>query len=73
MAYTTADTAAHRSGNPITNALNGIWNWLISISEADHKLRQVEKLQSLSDDQLAKLGLKRQDIVPYVFRDYYYV
>lgn len=41
----------------------------------DHeaRFRQVQKLQSLSDADLDKLGLKRDEIVRHVFRELYYV
>ncbi len=73
MAYTTANTAADRSGNPLTTAFAAIGNWLISISESTARARRVEQLQNLSDAQLAELGIKRQDIVRHVFRDLYYI
>lgn len=73
MAYTTANTAADRSGNPLMTAFAAVGNWLISIAESSDRARRVEQLNSLTDAQLAELGLKRQDIVRHVFRDLYYV
>lgn len=47
--------------------------FFIAIAEQNARLQQVERLQAKSDDELAKLGLKRDDIVRHVFRDLYYV
>ena len=73
MAYMNANQAADRSGNPFVAAFAAVGNWLISIAEADDKSRRVQELEALSDAQLAKIGLQRQDIVRHVFRDHYYV
>ena len=39
----------------------------------ENRFRRIEKLQALSDAELTKLGLKRDEIVKHVFRDIYYV
>ena len=36
-------------------------------------MRQVTFLQSKTDEELAAMGIKRDDIVHHVFRDTYYV
>jgi len=50
-----------------------IGNALVAIGEAHPRLRRVEALQRLSDEQLAARGLKREDIVRHVFRDVFYL
>ena len=64
-------------GNPIAAGLNrvfnGILNLLVSISMAQSRVRQIEFLCALTDEELAERGLSRQDIVRYVYRDAYYV
>ena len=42
-------------------------------SSAQRRLDMVQALQAKSDAELAELDLKREDIVPYVFKDLYYV
>jgi uncharacterized protein YjiS (DUF1127 family) len=39
----------------------------------DARLKDIERLQRLSDEQLAAMDLKREDIVRYVYRDLFYV
>lgn len=40
-----------------------------NIARANSRVRLFEQLNALSDEQLAARGLKREDIVQYVFRD----
>ncbi len=42
---------------------------LVAIAEANSRQEEVQRLAAMSDEQLAKRGLKREDIVRYVFRD----
>ena len=64
-------------GNSIAAGLNrvfnGILNFLVSISTAQSRVRQIEFLCALTDEELAERGLSRQDIVRYVYRDAYYI
>ena len=66
-----------RQGNRIAAGLNrvfnGILNFLVSISAAQSRVRQIEFLCALTDEELAERGLSRQDIVRYVYRDAYYI
>ena len=66
-----------RQGNRIAAGLNrvfnGILNFLVSISTAQSRVRQIEFLCALTDEELAERGLFRQDIVRYVYRDAYYI
>ncbi|MGB4719828.1 MAG: DUF1127 domain-containing protein [Planktomarina temperata] len=64
-------------GNRIAAGLNrvlsGFLNFLVSISTAQSRVRQIEFLGALSDEELAQRGLTRQDIVRHVYRDAYYI
>ena len=66
-----------RQGNRIAAGLNrvfnGVLNFLVSISTAQSRVRQIEFLCALTDEELAERGLSRQDIVRYVYRDAYYI
>lgn len=42
---------------------------MIVSSSADARLRKVEYLNAKTDEELAAMGLKRQDIPAFVFRD----
>ena len=64
-------------GNRIAAGLNcvfnGILNFLVSISTAQSRVRQIEFLCALTDEELAERGLSREDIVRYVYREAYYI
>ena len=48
---------------------SSIYSALISVAEAQSRVRQVEFLQSLSDEELKNRGLTRERIVHRVFSD----
>ncbi|MEQ9449562.1 MAG: hypothetical protein RLN70_11770 [Rhodospirillaceae bacterium] len=50
-----------------------IMNALVAMAEANGRVKQIERLQSLSDAELASRGIKRDEIVHHVFRDMYHV
>lgn len=49
--------------------LERIMSFLVSIGENNSRLRRVEFLNGLSDDELAARGIRREDIVRHVFAD----
>lgn len=51
----------------------GIGNFLTQLGENNHRVREVERLNAMSDEALAARGLRREDIVRHVFRDLLYV
>lgn len=52
---------------------SAIGSGMIRITESSPRLRRVEALQAKSDEELAQMGLKRDQIVHHVFKDLYYV
>jgi uncharacterized protein YjiS (DUF1127 family) len=46
---------------------------MVAMSESNARMQAVQRLNEMSDAQLAERGLKREDIVHHVFRDTYYV
>lgn len=64
-------------GFGLTRALaafgRGIFNFFEQIAIANSRIEKVNALQALTDEQLAERGLKREDIVRYVFADRYWV
>ncbi|CUH75129.1 DUF1127 domain-containing protein [Tropicibacter naphthalenivorans] len=66
-------TAIAPIGNPIAHFFEWVFQGLVRIGEANSRMQKVERLQALSDDQLAKMGLKRENIVQHVFGDIMYV
>lgn len=71
MAHITSDTGhfpesvLHILGKPF----KAIGNFMVSIMENNSRLKRVERLSQMSDAELAKRGLKREDIVRHVFAD----
>lgn len=45
-------------------------NGLVALGEASSRQDEVKRLNALSDAELAKLGIDREGIVLYVFRDH---
>jgi hypothetical protein len=45
-------------------------NLMISIAEANTRVKKFEYFNSMSDAELAERGMKREDIVRHVFPDY---
>jgi hypothetical protein len=61
---------ATSAGNPIIRAFSWVGNLLVKMAEANPRMRQAEALAALSDQDLAKRGLRRQDIAMHVFGDW---
>lgn len=74
MAHVTNHAPAHGSVlAPINRFFAAIGDALVNMAESSSKMRQVKALSALSDEELAKRGLRRQDIARYVFADSYWV
>lgn len=43
------------------------------ITDAQARSDDMQRMQGLSDAELAKLGVRREEIVRYVYRDIYYI
>jgi uncharacterized protein YjiS (DUF1127 family) len=66
-------TLVRESSNVFANIGNAILRTMTAIAEADGRVRRVQQLQAMSDAELAKRGLKRDEIVHHVFRSTYYM
>ncbi len=62
-------TGAHGKTNGLMGVLKRIGTALIEASPHNRRLERVARLQALSDEQLAKLGIPRDRIVHHVFAD----
>jgi len=60
---------AHSVLNGIKAFFRTVGGALISVAEANQRVHAVERLNQKSDAELAQLGIRREDIVRYVFRD----
>ncbi|MEN8657252.1 DUF1127 domain-containing protein [Marivita sp.] len=56
-----------------SSLLNGLTRGMSQIMEANSRIREVERLQAMSDEALTAKGIKREDIVRHVFRDLYWM
>ncbi|NSX54400.1 hypothetical protein [Parasulfitobacter algicola] len=72
MAYIT-DTQADRGTHP----LRAFWDMMIRAREASlnnqGRVAQIEKLNAKTDAELKEIGINREDITRYVFRDLIYI
>ncbi|WGW04850.1 DUF1127 domain-containing protein [Tropicibacter oceani] len=73
MAHINAPYTAAPTTSPLAGLGSRILNALAAIAEANPRLREMERLNAKTDDQLAAMGLKRQDIARYVLRDTLYL
>lgn len=65
---------AQASAQPRSRGLlSGILSFFSSLAAAQSRVEEVERLTAKSDDELARMGLKREDIARYVFRDILYI
>ncbi|MDX2484365.1 MAG: hypothetical protein QNK42_11975 [Pseudodonghicola sp.] len=48
---------------------HGLMNWMERIAVANSRIDQIQSLQALSDEELAKRGIERDKIVHHVFAD----
>ncbi|MFP4327375.1 MAG: DUF1127 domain-containing protein [Paracoccaceae bacterium] len=69
---TTHDIVPERRGG-IAQIFAVLARWMVRIAESDRRVRQVEFLRNLSDEELAARGLKRENIAHHVFGDLYYL
>ncbi|WP_376873722.1 hypothetical protein [Albirhodobacter sp. R86504] len=71
VSYTASNTA---SGNSFWASLKSAIVVGLDIYMTRHsRTREIERLNALSDEKLAELGVKRDDIVYHVFRDQFYI
>ena len=74
MAHTTTHFPATVSiAGAVSRFFSALGNALVHIGENSQKMRQINALQALSDEELANRGLKREDIARYVMSDCYWV
>ena len=67
--HTYAHDAFDRAFGAVKSFFGAIGSALISVSEANRRMQVVDRLQHKSDAELAALGIKREEIVRYVFQD----
>ncbi len=65
-------TAAPTSGL-LTRIGETLGHFVVALATARGRAIEAERLHAMSDEKLAELGIKREDIVHHVFRDSYYL
>ncbi|MGG7565379.1 DUF1127 domain-containing protein [Rhodovulum sp. DZ06] len=73
MAYTNIHTGSEPLFARIGHALEAAVERLAKLAPANSCLRECERLQRLSDAELAEQGLKREDIPMHAFRRFNYI
>jgi uncharacterized protein YjiS (DUF1127 family) len=64
---------ARRAMAQLGNVLASIGDAIMRASEASSRIGQIEALRAKSDAELAQIGITRDEIVHYVFKDLFYV
>ena len=57
----------------LARVLRGTNQFFANLANAQNRTNTVERMQKLSDADLAKMGVRRQDIVRHVYSDIYYL
>jgi hypothetical protein len=74
MAFISDASSQNRFAAGFDRAVTAVVGFLVAISTAQSRVRQIEFLYAKTDEELAVRGLIiRQDIVRHVYRDVYYV
>jgi uncharacterized protein YjiS (DUF1127 family) len=73
MAHIQTSTPASDFLPRIAAFFSSIGNGFVRFAENHARVRAAAELHAMSDMQLAKLGLKREDIIRHVFSDRYYL
>ena len=75
MAYISQSPEKSRFANvseAIGNFFFGLFNSMDLAVSANRRIAQLETLSGKSDEELADLGIRREDIARHVFRDIYH-
>jgi uncharacterized protein YjiS (DUF1127 family) len=57
----------------LANLIEGLTRGMGQVMDANSRIREVERLQMLSDESLAAKGIKREEITRHVFRDVFWL
>lgn len=72
-----AHAATHSDAASVSASLSALFSRLgaalMRAAESRSRVEQMERLNAKSDEELAALGLRREDIARYVFRDMMFI
>lgn len=63
----------HQIWGKLVSAVQVVGRALAVNATAEARLQQVQRMQSMTDAELARMGVQRDKIVQYVFRDIYMI
>ena len=69
MAFLTDTPRAKGFTAALQSAGTSVWNWLVKVGERRARTAELSYYMSMTDEELAKRGLRREDVVRHVFRD----
>ena len=73
MAFVSTQDHTHVRGNILKSVGAAISRYFVASMEAASRSTQIQALQSMSDRQLADIGLKREDIARHVYSDMFHL
>lgn len=62
-------TLPQQAANVVKSFFAAVGRALVLAAETNPRLMEAERLSAKSDAELSKMGLKREDIIRFVFRD----
>ncbi|MDA0962095.1 MAG: DUF1127 domain-containing protein [Proteobacteria bacterium] len=68
-AFTTNSASRLSLGRIAAAPFQAVWDFLVSVGETNARVHRIEALQRLSDAELARRGIRREDIIRHVFAD----
>ena len=69
MAHAISYTDTYPKAPLLTRIADGLGAWVNSLAESNPRMRGVRALQAMSDAELARRGIRRDEIVAHVFRN----
>ncbi|MCM2560737.1 hypothetical protein M8756_03265 [Lutimaribacter sp. EGI FJ00015] len=69
----TNNTKTSTIRNPLAALGAALLNWMENYADTKTRRAEIEALSAKTDAELAEMGLRRDRIAHYVFRDLYYV
>ncbi|WP_306045471.1 DUF1127 domain-containing protein [Nioella sp. MMSF_3534] len=73
MATIALSPAATGTASPIRSVFAALMRVFSAYDAAQSRANQVQRLNGMTDAELARIGLRREDIARYVFRDILYI
>lgn len=66
-------SAAKKLGNGLSAFFESVGKAFVVYAERRSRIQELTRLQEKSDEELAEIGIKREEIAQHVFRDLFYL